>query len=237
MTHAGLHILLADDNPAARSQIADLLAQLGHEATVVENGAEALSAIAALQFDAAILDLDMPPPTGPAIARQLQGNPLPLIGLSPADGDRGAWGDAPIRAWLCKPVATGPLAAAIDAAIGTSDSEVPPVDLQHLASYTAGDPGLEGELAVLFRVSTDRYLDMMRGHPDGQTWKDATHSLKGAARGIGANEVARLAAYAEKLEGRAIESRRPSVLKEIEQAVEAAHAYLARHLKGTQDNT
>lgn len=234
MTQKGLHILLADDNPAARAQIAGLLDQLGHEATVVQSGAEAVSAIAALQFDAAILDLDMPPPTGPEIARQLTDSPLPLIGLSPADGGRAEWGDAPIRAWLSKPVAIVPLGQAIDAAIGISGTVAAPVDLQHLASYTAGDPGLEGELAVLFRVSTDRYLGMMRGHPDGQTWKDATHGLKGAARGIGANEVARLAAYAEKLEGRAVESRRPAVLLEIEQAVEAAHAHLEQHLKATQ---
>ncbi|MDF1721388.1 MAG: response regulator [Minwuia sp.] len=234
MSETGLHILLADDNPAARSQIAGLLAQLGHEATVVENGAEALSAIAALQFDAAILDIDMPPPTGPEIARQLKDGPLPLIGLSPADGDRAAWQDAPIRAWLTKPVALSPLSQAIDTALGAARATAPPVDMKHLATYTSGDPGLEGELALLFRVSTDRYLGIMQGRPDDKAWKDAAHGLKGAARGIGANEVARLAAYAEKLEGRAVEARRPAVLQEIEQAVEAAHAFLEQHLKNRE---
>ncbi len=104
------------------------------------------------------------------------------------------------------------------------------VDLAHLATYTAGDAALERELAGLFRVSTDRYLTQMRTQIDDQGWKDAAHGLKGAARGIGANDVARLAAYAEKLQGDAVRARRKSVLPEIEQAVDQAHACLERHL-------
>ena len=92
MTVSPLHILLADDNPAARSQIAGLLAQLGHETTVVEDGAQAVSALAAIRFDLAILDLDMPAPAGPEIAVGQGPDGVPMMGLSPADGARSALG-------------------------------------------------------------------------------------------------------------------------------------------------
>jgi CheY-like chemotaxis protein len=232
MTGGPLHILLADDNPATRSQVAALLERLGHETMTVENGTEAVSALAVVTFDLVIVDLDMPGPDGPEIAARQGSGGMPVIGLSPADGTRDDWGGAPIRAWLRKPVGEAALAAAIDTALGTPVTTGSAVDLAHLATYTAGDPSLEKELAELFRVSTDRYLAEMRRELDGQGWKDAAHGLKGAARGIGANEVARLAAYAEKLQGAAVRARRETVLPEIAQAVEEAHACLARHLDG-----
>lgn len=235
MTGSTLHILLADDNPAARSQIAGLLAELGHETTVVEDGATAVSALSAVVVDLAILDFDMPAPTGPEIAAMQGADGVPMVGLSPASGARTDWGEAPIRAWLTKPVGLEALAAAIETALGTSVPVNEAVDLAHLATYTAGDSALERELAGLFRVSTDRYLTQMHDHIDGPEWKDAAHGLKGAARGIGANEVARLAAYAEKLQGSAVRARRESILPEIALAVDAAHACLAHHLAQPTD--
>lgn len=235
MTGSALHILLADDNPAARSQIAGLLAELGHETTVVEDGATAVSALSVVVVDLAILDFDMPAPTGPEIAAMQGAGGLPMVGLSPANGARADWGEAPIRAWLTKPVGLEALAAAIETALGPSVAVNDAVDLAHLATYTAGDAALERELAGLFRVSTDRYLTQMRDQMDGPGWKDAAHGLKGAARGIGANEVARLAAYAEKLEGSAVQARRETVLPEITQAVDEAHACLADHLAQSAD--
>lgn len=236
MTGGSLHILLADDNPAARSQIAGLLGELGHETTVVEDGPAAASALAAVVVDLAILDFDMPPPTGPEIAAMQGTGGVPMVGLSPAHGARADWGEAPIRAWLTKPVGLEALAAAIDTALGPASVSVnDAVDLAHLATYTAGDTALERELAGLFRISTDRYLTQMSTEMDGPGWKDAAHGLKGAARGIGANEVARLAAYAEKLQGSAVHARRESVLPEIVQAVDEAHACLVDHLAQTAD--
>ncbi len=235
MTGSALHILLADDNPAARSQIAGLLAELGHETTVVEDGATAVSALSAVVVDLAILDFDMPAPTGPEIAAMQGAGGVPMVGLSPAHGARADWGEAPIRAWLTKPVGLEALAAAIESALGLSVPVSDAVDLAHLATYTGGDTALERELAGLFRVSTDRYLTQMRDQMDGPGWKDAAHGLKGAARGIGANQVARLAAYAEKLQGSAVRARRESVLPEITQAVDEAHACLADHLAQSAD--
>jgi len=45
----------------------------------------------------------------------------------------------------------------------------------------------------------DVWLGALGGAGDMKTWKDAAHTLKGASRGIGANEVGRLAEAAEGL--------------------------------------
>jgi HPt (histidine-containing phosphotransfer) domain-containing protein len=75
-----------------------------------------------------------------------------------------------------------------------------PVDLEHLARYTGGDAALNAEILQLFaRQSADLMIQLqavLEKH-DLKAWKEITHSLKGAARGIGAFALADAAASAE----------------------------------------
>lgn len=77
---------------------------------------------------------------------------------------------------------------AIDAAV---------LDLDHLGRYTMGDRALERELLGLFLGQTRQYANRLALIDDPRDWKLATHSIKGAARSIGAG---RLAACAQSLE-------------------------------------
>lgn len=63
------------------------------------------------------------------------------------------------------------------------------IDLVHLARQTGGDRDLEHELLALFADQCVKHLNTIRhaGAPDGC---DAAHTLKGAARAIGAWSVA-----------------------------------------------
>lgn len=74
-----------------------------------------------------------------------------------------------------------------------------PVDLVHLARHTFGDPDLEREVLQLFVVYAPAYLNRLKTAGDARTWRDAAHTLKGAARGIGAWGVAEQAELAERL--------------------------------------
>ncbi|WP_417513011.1 response regulator [Minwuia sp.] len=231
---ASLTVLVADDNPAARAQIVAILNDIGHEAVPVDNGTEAISALSALSFDLAILDFQMPGAGGDEVARQAGGT-MRLIGLSSSGADRSEWGDAPVHGWLAKPVDARALALMIrsvmdDEAAGDGESEEP-VDLAHLATYTAGERGLEGELAALFSASCERYFDEMAGATDDRSWREAAHGLKGAARGIGANELGRLAAFAETLVGgHASNRRRAETLQQMRTAAERVRQFFAEHL-------
>jgi len=69
----------------------------------------------------------------------------------------------------------------------TLHSQPAPVfDTAHLAQYTGGDRVLEAELAGLLREQADRCLAAMATAEDPVAWKAAAHTLKGAARGVGA---------------------------------------------------
>jgi HPt (histidine-containing phosphotransfer) domain-containing protein len=79
-----------------------------------------------------------------------------------------------------------------------------PVDLDHLNRYTGGDRGLNQEILKLFEdqcVATLAQLEAL-AKDDGagsKSWHELTHTLKGAARGVGAFGLADVAAEAEKI--------------------------------------
>lgn len=78
-----------------------------------------------------------------------------------------------------------------------------PVDLKHLAQYTGGNAAIDAEVLQLFVDQSAKLLreleSVIQTH-DLKAWKLITHSLKGAARGIGAFSLADVAAEAEPLD-------------------------------------
>lgn len=64
------------------------------------------------------------------------------------------------------------------------------IDLVHLARQTGGDQELERELLALFSQQCIRHLRTIHAAKDDQVRIDAVHTLKGAARAIGAWQVA-----------------------------------------------
>jgi HPt (histidine-containing phosphotransfer) domain-containing protein len=75
-----------------------------------------------------------------------------------------------------------------------------PVDMAHLARYTGGDSALNAEVLQLYDSQVSELvarLNSILEARDAKSWKEVTHSLKGAARGIGAFGFADAAAAAE----------------------------------------
>lgn len=58
------------------------------------------------------------------------------------------------------------------------------VDFDYLEEYAAGDRGVIEEVLALFREQASIWSPML--DPNGEAWRDAVHTIKGAARGIGA---------------------------------------------------
>ncbi len=65
-------LLIVDDDPDIRAEIAEYLADKGYHATQAENGDEALAAFRAQPFDAVITDIKMAHGSGPKLARNLR---------------------------------------------------------------------------------------------------------------------------------------------------------------------
>ncbi len=71
----------------------------------------------------------------------------------------------------------------------------PPIDLAHFEYQTAGDHALQHELLALFAEQCVRHVAAIRHDPAAR--HDAAHSLKGAARAIGAWRIADVATLVE----------------------------------------
>jgi HPt (histidine-containing phosphotransfer) domain-containing protein len=75
-----------------------------------------------------------------------------------------------------------------------------PVDLSHLARYTGGDRSLNAEILKLFDGQVSEMvgqLNAVLAQRDAKRWREITHTIKGAARGVGAFGMGEAAAAAE----------------------------------------
>ena len=73
------------------------------------------------------------------------------------------------------------------------------IDTAHLARYTMGDVKLERELLGMFDVQLRELLTALeKARGDVRAWKLAAHTLKGAARAVGAFPLAETALALEK---------------------------------------
>lgn len=71
------------------------------------------------------------------------------------------------------------------------------LDRVHLAQYTQGDPALEEELFSILAGQLRQCLAKMEAAEDAEDWTMPAHTLKGAARGVGAFRLARACEDAE----------------------------------------
>lgn len=77
------------------------------------------------------------------------------------------------------------------------------VDLAHLARYTGGDVALNAEILRLFDGQATEMVERLQlilDARDARSWREVTHTLKGAARGIGAFALGDAAAAAEPID-------------------------------------
>jgi DNA-binding NarL/FixJ family response regulator len=132
-----IRILIADDHPIFRSGLrlmieADALLKVVGEA---EDGESALACIREFQPDVAVLDIDMPPPDGLAIARQVREERLPVqtIFLTMHNEEEllNAALDAGVKGFIVKDGAANELTACIKA-VAAGKNFISPILSGHL---------------------------------------------------------------------------------------------------------
>jgi len=118
-------ILVVDDNALCRTVVSALLKEAGHEVTTAADGEEGLAAFRDRQFDAVLLDVQMPRLDGLALCRILKGRPetrnVPIVmlsGLSTADS-RSECLAAGADDFLSKPASSGDLLARLNSALNS----------------------------------------------------------------------------------------------------------------------
>ena len=104
----------------------------------------------------------------------------------------------------------------------TSDEGSGAVDFAYLESFTAGDRQVISEVLALFRQQAEGWAGSLDASDPG--WRDVVHTIKGAARGVGANPLGAICARAE-ADG---EGGLPAVREALQATVAEIAAYQAR---------
>ena len=107
-----------------------------------------------------------------------------------------------------------------------------PIDLDHLARYTGGEKALNSEILRLFDSQvTDMVgqLDVLIAQRDAKRWREIAHTIKGAARGVGAFEMGEAAAAAEPVDP-ANEERAKAAIKTLEKEAQLVRGFIQNYL-------
>jgi len=213
-----LHVLIADDHAANRMVLQGVLQKAGHRVRMVEDGDAALDALAAHDFDLAIVDLHMPGLSGIDLLRQLRvmeagrqdRTPVMVLSADATPESVQACTHAGARAFIAKPFAVARLLDAI-AEISSGGTVGKPDDVRAMPALAPAvlDPEVLDELAALGMgrafeadfvgqcVSDARIaLARMRRAGDDDDWegmREQSHALKGIAGNLG---LVQLAAHA-----------------------------------------
>lgn len=69
-------------------------------------------------------------------------------------------------------------------------------DQAHFDHMTGGDAALQREIALLFRAQIAAWTQLLQA---GANWREAVHTMKGSARGIGLWQLAEACELAERV--------------------------------------
>ncbi len=64
------------------------------------------------------------------------------------------------------------------------------VDFDYLETYAGGDAGLVEEVLGLFQEQAAIWMRLLDPRAENEAWRDAAHTIKGSARGVGAAGLA-----------------------------------------------
>ena len=215
-------ILLAEDNPVNRRVATAMLEHLGYDVDVATDGAAAVRAAASTQYQAILMDCQMPVHDGYEATSQIrhqQGvdthTPIIAVTASAMKADRQRCLAAGMDDYLPKPLSLKALAAVLDrwVLVGPipraankldSDPSEPALNAESVARLV-GLGGATGEdfmqqLATLFLADADgrvTALGKALDADDGAAVALSAHALRGASANLGANHLASLCATME----------------------------------------
>ena len=108
-----------------------------------------------------------------------------------------------------------------------------PIDLSHLARYTGGDRTLNTEILKLFDGQVTQMVGQLRtilAARDAKKWREVTHTIKGAARGVGAFAMGQAAADAEPVDPVTNQARAEEVIETLQREGHAVQLFIAEYL-------
>lgn len=261
-----LNVLLAEDNLVNQQLALRLLAKRGHRVTVVNNGKEAVESVLQGGFDVVLMDVQMPEmdgldATGVIRAREFGTDfHIPIVAMTAhaMKGDRELCLNSGMDGYVCKPLQSSELFAAIEelagvprdtaapasAALAESDSKTPHVerlvadtrvfDREDALRRINGDESLFKELLVLLSGEYPKLLRDIRAGISEQNARKvqlAAHTLRGAVSTIGALKAQDSAQVLENMARKNDLSEAASACEDLEKALEELQSHLDAAVK------
>jgi PAS domain S-box-containing protein len=205
-----LRLLLAEDNVVNQRVAMRLLEKRGHAVSVVDSGRRAVSAALEGEFDAVLMDVQMPELDGfeatAAIrkAERQDGRHVTIIAMTAhaMKGDRERCLSAGMDGYVSKPLSPEALYAAIEGRPAVASSpEAVALDEAAIAKHF-GDDEFFREVAGVFLESYPAWLADLKSAAqadDAEKLRLAAHTLKGAVSHFGAAAVYESAGRLEQL--------------------------------------
>jgi signal transduction histidine kinase/DNA-binding response OmpR family regulator len=216
VAQSALRVLVAEDNPTNRLVAIRLLQRLGHQALAVDNGTEAISALALAKYDLILMDVMMPEMDGLTATRLIRASEpddqhIAIVGLTAGSSAENmtACLDAGMDAMTTKPVTLARLREAIASGRSTAEQRHPvtgpePANLRLRELKNMLGEDAVGEIVAAFAEDTQGHLVSMRAaaaRGDSNTIYRSAHSVAGAARNVGADALADRASSLEQTIG------------------------------------
>ena len=220
-TRHQLNLLLAEDNPVNQTLATRLLTKLGHKVTLAKNGFEAVTHWQNSQFDAILMDVDMPEMNGYEATEQIRelerssGGHISIVAMT-AHAMQGAREEClshGMDGYLTKPINTDALWCELDrlgqGAIASTQEKLPQKTLA-VANFAQARKSMDDSVE-LFHEITRLFLEdapphmqliregLMRG--DAKAVQHSAHTLKGMAGIFSAERVMQVAGRVEKIAG------------------------------------
>jgi CheY-like chemotaxis protein len=214
-TAAPRHILIVEDEPVNRELATSFLKRWGHTVSIASSGEAALSALVATQFDAILMDVQMPGMSGLELTRRIREQEIasethiPIIGISARVGreDRMASIEAGMDDYVAKPLSAPELFGAIERVAPLEASgEVFRADqealltAQEIVARVDGNVALACRIVTVFLDDTPPLIESLRdavASRNGPEISGLAHRLKGAVANFPLDEAVALAARVE----------------------------------------
>lgn len=212
-------VLLVEDNPVNQQVAKRMLEKLGYSWDVASNGLEAISRVRARDYDAILMDCQMPELDGYGATRrirhweQAQGRPpTPIIAMTAEalEGDRERCLRSGMDEYIPKPIQLEVLHKTLHRLTGAgrpaNGAKQPPpaatepprgdgIDRKRLDEVSGGDREFARELLDLFLADAARRIRTCRERQRAGAFERLereAHALKGAGANVGATRIANL---------------------------------------------
>jgi two-component system sensor histidine kinase/response regulator len=199
-------ILLAEDNIVNQRVAVGLLVRRGHIVDVVNNGVEALAALAASSYDLVLMDIQMPEMGGIEATRAIRerevstGRHTRIVAMTAhaMAGDRERYLASGMDGYLSKPVDPRTLFAAVELqpplVRNRSDAEMPAVALNAVEEMRRrlGDDELVAEITAAFLADCPTRLAQIEAAVaarDREAIRIGAHAFRGATLNVGATTL------------------------------------------------